>query len=322
MLQDARPAMRQIDMTVTADDREVIAGTLAMPASHGPHPAVALLCPARSDQDGDEAGAPLGLGQPLAAALAGQGVACYRFDHRGTGETPGGSAEDGFGQDRRDAAAVLRGLAARPEVCAVGVIGYSEAGLHAAWLAAHGAAAAAVLLASPVRPAAEADPAQPGEAGQAGGRLTARLTKRLPAGARQRAARAVARLRAGQSGAPAIRASLAAGRADPELLSYDPRPDLAEIRVPLLAISGANDPQAGQADLEAVATLVPGPVDTRRVPDITHLLRRDARPPSPRVYRQQYRRPVDSRLLAEIAAWVAAHLPPQPARQYQATPQY
>jgi uncharacterized protein len=312
MLQDARLAMRQIDMTVTADDRQVIAGTLALPASHGPHPAVALLCPARSDQDGDEAGAPLGLGQPLAAALAGEGVGCYRFDHRGTGETPGGGAADEFGQDRRDAAAVLRGLAARPEVCAVGVIGYSEAGLHAAWLAAHGAAAAAVLLASPVQPAAEGA-GQPGEAA-AGPQLTARLARRLPGSARLQAARAAARLRAGRG--QTAPGDGGADGGDTGLVSYDPRADLAEIRVPVLAISGANDPQAGEADLETVARLVPGPVDTRRVPDITHLLRRDARPPSARAYRQQFRRPVDSRLLAEIAAWVAAHLPTQQAPQH------
>ncbi|HEY2551750.1 MAG TPA: alpha/beta hydrolase [Streptosporangiaceae bacterium] len=302
--------MRQIDMTVRADDRQAIAGTLTTPVSQGPHPAVALLCPARSDQEGDEAGAPLGLGQALAAALADAGVASYRFDHRGTGETPGDSAADGFRQDRKDAAAVLRGLAARPEVSAVGVIGYSDAGLHAAWLAAHGDAAAAVLLASPVRAAAGDD--QPARRPDpAGPQLTARLARRLPGSARQQAARAMGRLRAG------VTAGHSAARgADPEYLGYDPRPDLTEIRVPVLAITGANDPQAGEADLEAIASLVPGPVDTRRVPDITHLLRRDARPPSPRANRQQYRRPVDSRLLAEIAAWVAAHLPRQPARQH------
>jgi hypothetical protein len=148
MHHDVMPSMREIDMMVAVDDEPVIAGTLALPAGDGPHPAMVLLWPPRSDREGDVGRTPLGLGRPLAAALAAKGVASYRFDRRGTGATPGKRLETTFLQHRRDAAAILDALAARPDVSAVGAIGYSEGALHATWLGAHAGAAAVVLLAA------------------------------------------------------------------------------------------------------------------------------------------------------------------------------
>lgn len=93
-----------------------------------------------------------------------------------------------------------------------------------------------------------------------------------------------------------------------EYLGYDPKPDLAAIQVPVLALTGDNDLSVDHRDLDTIDRLVPGPVDTRRVPDLTHILRRDPGPASLRNYREQYRRPVDPGLLEEVAKWVSAHL--------------
>ena len=49
-----------------------------------------------------------------------KGVASFRFDRRGVGDTPGDWRATGFFQHRQDVAAVLRALAARPEVGAMG----------------------------------------------------------------------------------------------------------------------------------------------------------------------------------------------------------
>jgi uncharacterized protein len=93
-----------------------------------------------------------------------------------------------------------------------------------------------------------------------------------------------------------------------EFLGYDPRPDLAKLRVPVLAITGDNDLSIDPRDLDEIARLVPGPVEAHLVPSLTHLLRRDPRPSSPRNYREQFRHPVDPDLLDEVAEWAAAHL--------------
>ena len=66
-----------------------------------------------------------------------------------------------------------------------------------------------------------------------------------------------------------------------EFLGYDPRPDLAAIRVPVLALTGDKDRQVDPGDLDVIARLVPGPVETRRVPELTHILRRDPWPRLP-----------------------------------------
>ena len=76
-------------MTVAADDGLAIAGTLALPAGDGPHPAVVLLSPGSLDREGNTGKAPLAHGRALATALAAEDVASYRFDRRGVGDTPG-----------------------------------------------------------------------------------------------------------------------------------------------------------------------------------------------------------------------------------------
>jgi len=44
-----------------------------------------------------------------------------------------------------------------------------------------------------------------------------------------------------------------------EFLGYDPRPDLAAIRVPVLALTGDKDRQVDPGDLDVIARLVPRP---------------------------------------------------------------
>jgi uncharacterized protein len=93
-----------------------------------------------------------------------------------------------------------------------------------------------------------------------------------------------------------------------EMLDHDPRPDLANIRVPVLAITGGKDIQVDPADLDEIRRLVPGEVEVQRIPDLTHLLRRDLGRPSVRSYPRLLRRPVDADLLARVTGWLARRL--------------
>jgi pimeloyl-ACP methyl ester carboxylesterase len=93
-----------------------------------------------------------------------------------------------------------------------------------------------------------------------------------------------------------------------ELADHDSRPDLAAIQAPVLAITGDKDIQVDPADLDEIRRLVSGEAEVHRIPDLTHLLRRDPGRPSVRSYRRLLRGPVDADVLALTAGWLADRL--------------
>ncbi len=299
--------MREIEMTATADDGLALAGTLALPPGPGPHPAVLLLPGSgRLDRESNAGRLRPHLGRPLATALAGRGLASYRYDRRGVGATTGDWRATGFIDNRHDAAAALRAMSQWPELRpdATGVIGHSEGALHAMWLGAHAGAAAVVLLAGPTRPGEEALLWQ---ARTLAGDLPRPLRPLLPL-LRRLAFKQLARIKATTTDVARIGGVRINARWYREFLAQDPRPHLAAIHVPVLAITGDKDIQVDAADLDEISPLVPGEVHTRRIPDLTHLLRRDPGPPSLRSYRRLLRQPADARLLDDVAAWLAGQL--------------
>jgi pimeloyl-ACP methyl ester carboxylesterase len=296
--------MRDVDMTVIAEDGLRLAGTLTLPASTGPHPAVLLLHGSgRLDRDANAGRLRMAHGAPLAAALAKNGIATLRYDRRGVGATPGDWRATGFTDNRRDGAAALRALAGRPGIRAnaVGVVGHSEGALHAMSLGALPEVAAVVLLAGFARPGEDALRRQAGM-----------IARDLPAFARPAlrafAVRQLARIKTTSTDVTRVAGMPVNARWLRELLAHDPRADLANIRVPVLAITGGKDVQVEPADLDEIRRLVPGEVEIHRIADLTHLLRRDPGRPSVRSYPRQLRRPVDTDLLARVADWLARRL--------------
>jgi uncharacterized protein len=300
--------MHEIEMAATADDGLALAGTLALPAGPGPHPAVLLLPGSgRLDRESNAGQLRMNLGRPLAAALARQGIASLRYDRRGVGTTPGDWRAVGFFDNRNDAAAALRALASRPEIRAdaTGVVGHSEGAVHAMWLGAHEAVAAAVvLLAGFARPGEEALRWQ---ARMVAAGLPRPVRLLLPL-LRRLASTQLARITSTTTDVARIGGVRINARWYREMLSFDPRPVLAAIRVPVLAITGDKDIQVDPADLDEIARLVPCGAETRRVPDLTHLLRRDPGPASLQSYRRLLRQPIAPDLLDEVAGWLAGQL--------------
>ena len=89
-----------------------------------------------------------------------------------------------------------------------------------------------------------------------------------------------------------------------EFLAYDPSVDLARIRRPILAVTGAKDIQVDPANLARMAELITAPFEPHVVPDVTHLLRRETGTPSISSYRKQVREPVDPRVVELILEWL------------------
>ncbi|SMD27368.1 alpha/beta hydrolase [Kibdelosporangium aridum] len=298
---------REIQLTLPADDGLALAGTLTLPAGVGPHPAV--LCVPGSgkiDRDSNAARVRMDLGRPLATALARLGIASLRYDRRGVGATPGDWHTVGFLDNRADAAAALRALRGHPEIHshAVGVLGHSEGAVHAMWLGAHAQPAAVVLLAGYARPGEQAVRWQ---GAQLADTLPRPIRPLLPI-LRRVATRQLTRLGATTTDTARIGGMRINARWWREQLAYDPRPDLARIPVPVLAITGDKDVQVDPKDLDVIAHLVPGGAETHRIPGLTHVLRRTDGPASVFSYRRLLRDPVDNDLLTHVARWLSDRL--------------
>lgn len=291
---------------------QVLAGTLTVPEGAHALPA-ALLLPGSGpiDRDSDHRRMPLGITRQLAGALDAAGVVTLRYDKRGVGASPGRWRAAGFRDNRHDARSALEFLAARPEVDPAGivVVGHSEGALHAAGIAADGAGpAGVVLLACSARPGEELlrwqsaaiGPTLPGPV-----RLLLRL---LRTDLESRTARTHDKLRATTTDEARIEGARINARWHREFMAHDPRTDLARIRVPVLAVTGAKDLQVPPADLATIRDLVPAPVETHEIPDLGHILRPQPGPAGLAGYSAAARQPVDSRLTELVVRWVTARV--------------
>ncbi|MGY1593941.1 alpha/beta hydrolase family protein [Geodermatophilus sp. SYSU D00708] len=295
------------DLPIRVPGEPALAGTLTLPGTPLPAPAVLLASGSGPlDRDSNHRRARFDVTRQLAHALAAGGLASLRYDKRGVGETPGDWRSAGLHDNVDDLARALHALAARPEVDAsrVLVAGHSEGALLAAALAARGEPVAGVVLLS--------TSATPGEellrwqARQLAPTLPAPvrgLLRLLRTDLEAKVAANHARIKATTTDVARVGGVRVNARWTREFMAHDPRADLARLTVPVLAVTGEKDLQVPAADLDALAATVPGPVEVHRVPDLTHTLRRQPGRASLRAYREELRRPVDPEVLATVVAW-------------------
>lgn len=295
---------REVAVTVeNKPGKATLAGTLTLPEGKGPFPA-AILISGSGAQDRDETIFGHKPFLVLADALTRRGVAVLRVDDRGvggsTGDAAGATSEDMAG----DVRAELAFLRARPDIDPkrVGLIGHSEGGIIAPMVAAKDRDVAFVVLL--------AGTALPGEEilfQQAEDELKAqkaddtlirneRETQRklfaiLKAEADPRAIEEKVRpiLDAAVAELPGLSKDPKAARGfidgqvaalrSPWLrffLTYDPRPTLAKVRCPVLALVGSKDVQvAAGPNLAAVEAAAKaggnGRVTAKTLPGLNHL---------------------------------------------------
>ena len=290
---------------VRADDGTRLAGTLTRPGSEVVPAALLMNGSGPLDRDSNMPGQALHVADALAAALAERGVASLRYDKRGVGESDGVYLETSFDRETDDAASALVTLRAASGVDPdrVSIVGHSAGATIAIRLAArYEWVAGAVLLAAAIGTGAEVMRVQ-------SERIAASLRGLQRLGAKRF-------LRGQERAREALLASVddVVHLEDTELpalwfreyMAYDPGPDLSAIRCPVLAITGRKDLQVEPADVARMGERVRGPF-TGLTPDrLTHVLRKDSKPPSLSRYRAQLRHPVDPELLATVADWVAA----------------
>ncbi len=304
-----RPPYRIGAMTVTNGDVS-LAGTLTLPEGPGPHPAVVLVTGSGA-QNRDEEILGFKVFAVLADHLTRQGVAVFRYDDRGVGESTGNIATSTTADFATDALAAIAQLKAVPTIDAtrVGIVGHSEGGSVAAIAAAQSVDVAfIVMLAGPGIPGDVVTRAQAADAArdllgateaQVEAIVTAHraMTAAIKAGApSETLAERVKALLGAQydSQPPAAKAALGDRAAFVEkqygqavrslatpwmkyFLAFDPAEALRRVTVPVYAAFGALDTQVPPATNEApVRTALAGnPRATVKVyPEANHLFQK------------------------------------------------
>jgi len=240
----------------------------------------------------------------MAGALASVGIASFRFDKRGVGQSGGDYLSTGFHKETADAAAALATLAAAPEVDSqrIAVVGHSIGALVAIRLAA------ADQNLGPV--AALAGPARSGR--EVLTRQTNRIAESLPGPAWLlpalfRLAQRYSLGKAARSPSDAVRVL---GKRQPakwmsEYMAHDPETELRQVRCPVLAITGGKDLQVDPTDVNRIGSLVAGRFTGETPGTLTHLLRHQDGPAGILTYASQLKRPTDQALLQSVATWIA-----------------
>jgi pimeloyl-ACP methyl ester carboxylesterase len=258
------------------------------------------------DRDSNHKRARFKVAHQLAVALAEAGLASFRFDKRGVGETPGDWRAAGLHDNVDDLARARDAVAARPEVDPARIVlaGHSEGAVLTAAVAARGVPTAGVVLLSMS--------AKPGEellrwqARQIGPTLAAPvrfLLRLFRTDLEKRVTANHARIKATTTDVARIGGAKLNARWFREFMAHDPREDLRRITAPVLALTGGKDLQVDPADLEVIAATVPGGAVTVRPPDVSHTLRVQPGAPSLSAYRKELRDPVNPDVLRTVVTW-------------------
>jgi pimeloyl-ACP methyl ester carboxylesterase len=305
--------MSPLDVTF-ASGGTTLAGTYA----EAPQPvAAALLIPGSGPTDRDsDVHLPLhqllrgGITRQMAETLLEGRVSTLRYDKRGVGASGGDYLTTGMAQRLDDARAALGWLAARAAGLPLIALGHSEGTYYAAQMAADGEVAGAVLISGAARTGADVLAWQ-----------TEQMATRLPRSARMvlRLMRTDAiraqrknqeRIMASADDVMRIQGTKVNARWVRDFVASDPRPALARITVPVLAITGGADVQVPPDDVEVMRTLVRGPFEGHVIGHLSHMLRPDPDSVGPRGYRRAGRRPISPEVLGVITGWVVQHWGP------------
>lgn len=281
-----------------------LAGTLTLPPGDGPFPAV-LLSTGSGAQNRDEEIFGHKPFLVLADALTRSGIAVLRVDDRGVGGSGGTAAEATTSDFADDALAGIRFLKDRREIDPkrVGVIGHSEGALVGLLAATRSKEVRfLVFLAGPGVPGSEvlqlqinrmdrarglAEPLLEAEQQIIGAALAAASAEAdstairllIEAEADRFATGLPDSLQATMSGVRRALLGLGRGLTTPwfrHFLRYDPRPDLRQVKIPVLALNGEKDLQvSADQNLPAIEqALADGGnhnVTVRRLPGLNHL---------------------------------------------------
>lgn len=302
---------REID--VQANGSRLV-GTLCLPAGTGPFPLVLMIHGSGPlDRDQNTKGQKLDIFNTIACALAKNGIASVRFDKRGCGSSQGDYYTAGH-LDLVDDVICWYDALHLAEFCRPGklfLLGHSEGCLVAAQACTHRPKIAGLALLCPfVEPMEDILIRQAGQiemelaASTGTGRLVYALVNRITGGpvAAQRAL--IRKIKESTKDSIRVWFNRIPAKWLRELLSTNISEVFRKITLPMLLVGGEKDLQCDPADVTRIAALSQGPVDSRIIPAMTHILRREDGVPTLLGTQRLLARPIDSMLLSRLVEWL------------------
>jgi pimeloyl-ACP methyl ester carboxylesterase len=324
--QTPRPPFPYVVEAVTFDSAPGVklAGTLTLPPGKGPFPATVMITGSGA-QDRDET---LLGHKPFAVwadALTRRGVAVLRWDDRGFAKSTGDFAKATSEDFAADGLAAMAYLRTRPEIDPrrIGVIGHSEGGMVGPMMAAKDPRVAfVVMMAGPGAPIPQLMTAQRAAVGRSMGLPPEAIARNEALIGKMEAALAEGKP-AAEAQADAIKvlvdAGVPAAAASPQVaavsttwyrwfMAYDPRVNLAKLRMPVLALNGDKDTQVvSSLNLPAIREALKANRDATvlELPGLNHLFQ-TAKTGGPGEY-AQIEETTSPAALNPMVDWVVAH---------------
>lgn len=290
-----------------------LAGTHTSPTDGGPTATALLLAGSGDlDRDGDQKRLAIGAQRLLAETLARAGWASFRYDKAGVAESEGDYLATSLLEERDDARAALALTVELAEGAPVIIVGHSAGALHALHLAAEPGVAGVALLSCAARPGEEVLRWQATQVEPSIPTLVRGLMRVFGQSITKQQNKAIARIRATTTPVARVGGARLNAAWMREFIDEDPRPALAAITIPVLAVTGTKDIQVDAADLDVIAATAPGPVTAVAADGVDHLLRDEPAEPRLQHYRDQVAKPLSSQVTAPLLVWIARLMADRP----------
>ena len=291
-----------------------LAGELCLPSAAGTFPTVLMIHGSGPlDRNENMPRQKLNIFNELADCLAAQGIASFRYDKRGCGDSDGDYLLAGHSDLVEDASACINHLASIPTVDAgqLFLLGHSEGTIIAAQLSErHPQLAGLVLLCPFVEPMESVLRRQARQMQDDLQKLTGLrgLITRLifsivgkPVATQEKL---LAKLASTDDSVIRSMTQKVNAKWLRELIALDNEAIYSRVRSPMLLVAGEKDVQCLPSDVGKIANLVPVGVTSHVVPDLTHILRMDTEQPSIFGYGRLLQQPIDGSVCRLVSDWI------------------
>jgi len=299
-----------------------IAGTLTLPHGEGRFPWV-LIVPGSGpvDRDGN-AGKKFisNLYRDLAMALAEMGLASFRYDKRGVGESGGDNRSSGMLEQVDDIVGIVKGLSchSRLQDGKNVLMGHSEGTMLSCKAATKIQVAGVVLLAGGGENLLEAMERQrmimyQDMLSSKGWKGALYRAIKVDVKGEKQAGKLIDKMM--ETEKDSVRFQLVRMNAKwfREHFQNDVVQDIKLIHAPILAMTGDKDFQADAAKMQRISENSPGPSETHTIPEMNHMLKRQLTPMSAMNYKRDYQElaksPLHPDLIPIMQDWFSRHLP-------------